>query len=362
MKNEELLPIDQTQALVPTQDYSPPCLVPPTPLESSVVKILDKIAQGEFTQESALALEKTLAVVKDIRADNAKRAYAAAMAALQAELPPVPALGIIPTKGGVIRSRFPKDETVKAHLAPYLKKYGFSMDTGQRMSDAGDRVTAILTITHVEGHARTFEFTCHIGNGPPESSDSQADASAVTMAARQAMLKAFNLSDDENVDARLDGSPITIEQATELRDGVRAAGLPEATFLKMAGAGAYSEILSGKLDVCRKAISESLRSQGKAVPAKAGPAPAAATDPARAAKLDEAAAYITAVAKATNTKPGTVYSKAVESAGAGKVRLGAQDGPALHKILAHLKDLAERKNVDATPYLPGGPNYKRYAG
>jgi len=189
---------------------------------------------------SADDLGKLCALYERMEAINASKQFAQAFTALQNELPAVQATKPVPAKDGSVKYRYAPYSDIMRQVQPMLTKHGFSI----RFSSTTDeqRVTMACTLMHIGGHSVTNEFTVRIGQGPPGSSESQADGSAASYAQRGALCDALNIIVRTDDDARLEGGRITPEQAASLRDRVRATASNEAAFLKFAGSETFENI------------------------------------------------------------------------------------------------------------------------
>jgi hypothetical protein len=91
-----------------------------------------------------------------------------------------------------------------------------------------------------------------VRSGGRADSETQADCKASTTAKRNAVCLALNVTIqqdclNEEDDAKLEGGPITQEQADSLRARVKATKSNEEFFLKFAGATSFETIPSSKL-------------------------------------------------------------------------------------------------------------------
>ncbi|MFH1555188.1 MAG: ERF family protein [Pseudomonadota bacterium] len=213
---------------------------------------LNQIVEKGITTENVAALEKVCDLYERMESLGAKKAYMAAKAALQAELPNVMATKAIPSKDGTIRSRFAPFEEIMAVVQPFMVRHGFSVAFTIRAEDG--RMVAVCTLSHIEGHSEQNEFGVRVGSGPPGCSDAQADGAARSYARRGALCDALNIVVDKDTDARMDGASIGAEVARKLQERVLAAGLDMNMFLKLAGADSFANIREGRLGILEKAI------------------------------------------------------------------------------------------------------------
>lgn len=215
------------------------------PVAELIGRLIDS---GKLTSESAAAVEKLCNVHLQIEALRAQKEYARAMAAMQAELPPIVKHTEVHDTGGKLMYRYAKYEEMMQAIQPCLTKHGFSIACDQRADER--QLVAVLKISHVEGHSETHEFAVRHSQGTRAMSTAQVDASDSNLARRHALARALNLRivGEEDDDARNIGEQISPEEAASLKARVQALGKDrEAAFLKFAGAASYEEIGSAKL-------------------------------------------------------------------------------------------------------------------
>jgi hypothetical protein len=231
--------------------------------DNPILATLNQIMEKGVTNENAEALDKICGLYERMEALAGRRAFTAAKAALQAELPSVMATKAIPSKDGTVRSTFAPYEEIMATVQPYLVKHGFSVAFTIRVDADGKRLAAVCTLSHVGGHSESNEFSVRVGGGPPGCSETQADGAARSYARRGALCDALNIVVDHDTDARLEGAVVPPEVAKELAAAVKAAGLDERAFLDLADADSFATIREGRVAMLREAIQQG----AKAMPA-----------------------------------------------------------------------------------------------
>lgn len=139
-------------------------------------------------------LERLMAVRREMKAEHAKAAFDAALAAFQAECPTIKK-----TKAGPKNAYHfaPLDEIVE-QTKELRAKHGFSHQITAETSNG--KVKAICKITHREGHCDTAVFEAPIDARNAMQSDPQKYAAALTFATRYAFRSAFGIvtGDDDN--------------------------------------------------------------------------------------------------------------------------------------------------------------------
>jgi len=225
------------------------------PIQAMFQAVIEK----GVTAENAAAIEKLCDLHLKLEGINARKAYARAMADMQAELPPIVKRNPVANKSGVVMYSYAKYEEMMAVIQPWLTKYGFSISCAQRSDEK--QCVAILTITHSEGHSETSEFAVRHSTGTQAMSTAQIDASDSNLARRHALSRALNLRvvGEEDDDARNLGETISPEQAASLKRRLAAIGRDPARFLKFAGATSFEEIRSAKLPELEDSLSKAER-------------------------------------------------------------------------------------------------------
>ncbi len=215
--------------------------------EPSVGNMLAEFIQRGITAENVAAFTQLVELKERMDAKGAEREFAAAFVGLQGETSKVVATRKVDEKAdGSFRYKFAAYEDIMAMVQPLLTRHGFSVAFDTQVGDT--RLVSICTLLHKGGHARQNSFAVRYTK-PPGSSDAQGDMSTKSYAKRGALCDALNITIDKDDDARLEGGPISADEAKELHRRVRAVAGDEAKFLKLAGAAHFEAIPSGKMDV-----------------------------------------------------------------------------------------------------------------
>jgi hypothetical protein len=148
-------------------------------------------------------LERMLAMKERMDAQNASRAYAAALSAARAEIPPIIKDATVDFTSQKGRTHY-KHETlagIAKTIDPILSKHGLSYRFRTDQGNGGVRVTCI--VQHMDGHSEETSLS-----GSPDGSGSknsfQAVGSAVTYLQRYTLKAALGLSaevDDDGQEA-----------------------------------------------------------------------------------------------------------------------------------------------------------------
>lgn len=211
------------------------------PVPTALEMIQAALAQG-ITSESVATVRELISLRREMDADEAKRAFVADFIALQAEIPSIQATKAVPDKHGNIKYHYAPFEDIDRQASPLCAKFGFVYTFTEGPFQQG-RITKICNLMHKGGHERSNPYSVRIGSGPPGATENQADGSAHTYAKRGALRDALNIvTHDVDSDPRMEGGPVTKEQAEELARRVSETDSDRAAFLRVAGAKSFAEI------------------------------------------------------------------------------------------------------------------------
>ena len=219
-----------------------------------VAGMLEAVIKQGVTTQNVAALEQLVGLYERMQDRDAEKQFAIAFSALQADTPSIQAVKPVPSRDGTVKYRYAPYDVVMDEVRPLLVKHGFTVTFSTDYKDG--RVIQECTLQHIGGHKRTNRSMARVGNGPPGSSEAQADGAASTYAKRKALCDCLNIIVETDTDARSEGAPITQDQADELRKRVRACGADEAAFLKFAGVGFFEDIGADRYAACSAAIAK----------------------------------------------------------------------------------------------------------
>lgn len=223
-----------------------PLAVAPAP---SVGQMLQAVIEKGVTAENVAAIEKLVGLYERMEDKRAEREFNTAYHHLRSILPPVDAVQPVPGRDGTVRYRFAPLEEIEKQIKPYLEQCGFSFSFREQVGDDKHKIE-ICRVMHIGGHSEDHPYSVRIGNGPPGCTETQADGSAGSYAKRYALCDAFGIViKHQDQDARLEGGPITREQAEELAERVNLTNSDREKFLKLAGADTFFTIPAAKYDM-----------------------------------------------------------------------------------------------------------------
>lgn len=183
--------------------------------------------------------EQTFSFYQKVQADQARREFAAAFAAMQPELPAVERKGT-----GHNAKKYARWEDIAGAIMPILARHGFGLRFAISDADKSIRVTCILS--HRSGHYEETSATFpHDASGSKNAI--QAIGSAKTYGQRYtatAILGIATRDEDDDGGAACASETISGEQAEELSKLISATGTDLAKFLQVAKAESVSDVLS----------------------------------------------------------------------------------------------------------------------
>lgn len=223
-------------------EKSSPMAVTPSPGQ-----MLQAMIEKGVTAENINAVEKLTELYWKMEEKSAEKEFTQAFVRLQAEMPNVKAMKPVPNNDGTVRYNYASYEDIWDQVAPYLKTHGFTVTFSTDFKES--RLIKTCVLHHIGGHKIENSFAVRIGAGPPRSNETQADGAASTYAKRFALCDILGIVIEKDTDARVEGTPITPEQAEELERRVKLTNSDVPKFLKTAGANSFKEIMSSKYNM-----------------------------------------------------------------------------------------------------------------
>lgn len=241
--------------------------------EPSVALMLQGIIDKGITAESVAVMGQLVALKERMDAKQAEKDFVADFVSLKQAMPKIQATKGVPGKDGNIKYHFAPLDEIDNQLNPVALKHGFTYSFTEEASTRVGTITKVCIVQHKSGHSARHPFSVRIGNGPPGSTDSQADGAAHSYAKRGALCDAFGIVISHDDDARALGGSITQAQADQLRRMVKETKSDEAAFLTFAGADTFEAIDSSQLDRLVEKLEK------KMAKAPSAPAPERKLDP-----------------------------------------------------------------------------------
>lgn len=222
------------------------------PAEPRVPKVTGAMSMLAFIGTAArdpsvdpAKMRELLAIRKELKLEESKEQFTAALIAAQKQLPTITRRGKIEIEKNnrVIQSTpYAKFEDINRAVKPILQAHGFTM-TFKTEAGADARTTVTAILRHKGGHEETSSLSL-----PVEASGSknnvQGIGSSVSYGKRYTMTALLNLiaegdDDDGNLGA---GVAIDQEQLATLIEACEVAGVDKRRFCEFMGVAALAEI------------------------------------------------------------------------------------------------------------------------
>ncbi len=157
------------------------------PLEQLLAAAVDKSLPVE-------SMEKLVALYERVADRQSASEFNAAMAAFQAECPPIPktSTATITTSGGSSYTyQYAELDEIARVIGPSLHSRGLSYSWDSTVVEG--RLTCTCTVRHANGHSLPATFSCPIDDRA-KMSEPQKYAAALTYAKRQALIQVLGLT------------------------------------------------------------------------------------------------------------------------------------------------------------------------
>lgn len=202
-------------------------------------------------------LEKLMELQERWDANEARKAFFAAMAAFQGDAPAIDRGKHVKGRDGRVMYSYAPLEAILDTIRPCERKHGFMHAWDQDDLDGGG-VRIICKISHTGGHTETSTVTIPQTKGM-NTSAAQDRGIIVTYGQRRSLLNAYGLATggEDRDGAAMDAEPSTVtpEQVAHLKAAIKASKTVEAQLLKWAGCNKLDEFPAGKyneaMDVMR---------------------------------------------------------------------------------------------------------------
>lgn len=210
----------------------------------SIDMLLSQALQNNVPVES---LERLVALRQQLKAEAAKEAFDAAMAAFQQECPPIGKSRPVKLNSNQVVYSYAPIEDLVQKTQVLRGKYGFSYAIQTETFEK--RVKAICIVKHIAGHQEPFSVEVPLSAGTNLMSATQIVAAAITFASRYAFKNAFGLvtidEDDETLLRKRDESqPATEGELSELLTLLDRVNVKPERIMKKYSINSMSELSS----------------------------------------------------------------------------------------------------------------------
>jgi len=161
------------------------------------------------------AVERLVELALRLKAENAKQAFDAALAAAQAEMPVIPrASAGAMTRQGKVMYRYAALEDIWSRVAPVFGKHGLSVTWETSMNEEKVEVSCVLS--HVAGHSEKRSVTLPLLEGTGVMSAAQRAAGTITMGKRYSLMSWGIVAEGEDNESALTATDDAIEAELNL--------------------------------------------------------------------------------------------------------------------------------------------------
>ncbi len=245
--NEIVAKRSSENGLATVENAPPPA--PFTPETGAMISMIERIMT-----DPNVSIERTnqaFEFYQKVQADQARKAFDAAMAEAKAEIPPIIKNRVVshPTKSGDTKSYQHEDLGEIARIVnPILGAHGLSYRF-RTTSNPNEPICVTCIVSHRLGYSEENSLTA----GRDESGNKnsiQAIGSTITYLQRYTLKAALGLAASQDNDAKTadntmaDDAVISDEQAEELRNLITATKTQLGKFLEVAKAESVSDVLA----------------------------------------------------------------------------------------------------------------------
>lgn len=222
-----------TRSLIATEPDTTPAVEPLSLVRFAIEKGAD-----------AEQLERLVGLAERMDAARARKAFAAAMQELQAELPDV----VKDAQNPHTRSPYARLETISDAVDPFINKHGFSTSYGTDPGAPAGTLRLYIDVQHKDGHTER-----RYGDFPADKSGAmnpiQGVGSTYTYARRYLKCLAFDITiRGQDDDGGRSAKPIDEEQVRILLDHINETRTDVKKFLAWAGVESLEQMPAKKFD------------------------------------------------------------------------------------------------------------------
>ncbi|MCC7463321.1 MAG: ERF family protein [Gammaproteobacteria bacterium] len=218
----------------------------------TIIQVIERAAMNP--EVDIEKMERLLAMQERIHDRTAKAAYAAALAAMQPELPIIGERGGIRDRGGNIQSRYALWEDIVGIVTPILSRHGFALSF--RTGNDANGVTVTGVLSHREGHSEQTSLTLPIDTSGNKNAV-QSVGSSTSYGKRYTASALLNLRTGESDDDGQAGDgPVLVneEQVANLEALISEVGANRAAFLKYIKVASLEQIPVASYESCVKLL------------------------------------------------------------------------------------------------------------
>lgn len=218
--------------------------------QTAMVSFIERAASDQSVDIEKF--ERLIKLKNDEEGRQAKRAFNAAMAELQSEMPTIAERGEIKVNN-VVRSTFAKYEDIQSAVKPLLKKHGFHFSAKTNFINGALHVTGI--VGHALGHSEETTMVLPFDNSGSKN-NVQAIGSSVSYGKRYVFCMLFNIATGDDDDGQGAAQDLTIsdEDAAQIKADLQRTNSDVARFCKTLGVSSVDSMPANLLNKARAMI------------------------------------------------------------------------------------------------------------
>lgn len=228
--------------------------VPATGDAASLMAVISRAASDPRTDVDKL--ERLMSMYERIQANQAREAFAAALAAVKREIPQVRR----DKYNSQTQSRYASLEQLDRQVSPIASKHGFTFSYSQGTAEQPNHYRIICTMMHEAGHEQQSWIEVPIDSagikGTVNKTPTHAFGSTMSYGRRYAKLMALDLatSDDDDGNRAGSGATVSEEQLATIRELIDETGADTERFCQFFKIDALPDLPAAKFDDAIKAL------------------------------------------------------------------------------------------------------------
>ena len=256
--------VDHNGVILYNNSHQPPAPVVDPSAATPVSLLSQALAQGLDPD----TLEKFMDLQERYEANEARKAFADAMAKAQAKMQPI----VAKAENDHTSSYYAKLGTIAKQITPVYGRYGLSVSFGMGKAEKEGELRTTARVLHKAGHYEDHHIDLppdDVGSGGNKNKTAiHARISSNTYGKRAILMGIFNLSilsedDDGNAAGGGGANRITDEEAISLQTRIDEAGLMGSALLREFGVDTWAELPTKKLEKASKRIEQLIIARSK---------------------------------------------------------------------------------------------------
>lgn len=237
-----------------------PAAPAPVAESSAIISMIERVARDP--NSNIEKVREMLALRRQEQDYDAKRAYSAALSAMQPELPVIKERGEVRhDKNKPAQFTYARWEDINDAIRPHLARHGFALSF--RTGRDGDKIVVTGVLSHREGHSEETTMHLPIDTGPGRNAV-QSVGSSTSYGKRytaSALLNLTSRNEDDDGTGAISNEPVSDEQAAKITALLTETKSNLAIFLKWIGAESVSDIPARKFKAAIDGLEVKKRSQ-----------------------------------------------------------------------------------------------------